>query len=340
MTPAGLLAVPLQKLGSVGGFAPELVLSLVGTLLLLAVILPALYLYWRKKRNLKRSFFSKGRELGLKEEELSLLWRYLLKLPVNPLSLFESRALFERVASSVAKKGSEEEIKLLPSLRKKLRFENLPWFIPIKSTKDLDLYQTGLLMTEKERSEAFLKDKDEEHLTVVPFKEVKLREGEKVKFFFVREDDARYHAEGTVKETRREENKSVVVIKTEELKRVQLREVIRWKVNLKAFFTKGSGERYEGTVEDISVKGLRLCTSPETPLEEGERIALTFTLKNTPFQGVIGKVIYVKEIEGRKCAGIEFAELSPEEKKAIEAFIKEEQSKLAKLYRSGEKDEQ
>jgi len=342
MAEAGFLALPPQTLreASLGGLPSYLLLLIAGAFLVLTVVVPALLLYWRKKRKLKSSFFQRGKELGLKEEELSLLWRYLSKFPVNPLSLFESKALFERVASAVAKGGSEEEVKLLPVLRKKLRFENLPWFIPLRSPKELDLYQTGLLTGEKERGEAFLAEKDEESLLLVPFKPMNLNEGEKVKFFFVREDDARYYAEGTMEKKTLHEGKEAFLLKTEDFKRVQLREAPRWKVKLKALFVGADGKEREGTVADISVKGLRLCTSPETPLKEGEVVAVSFRLGEKTFKRITGRVIYVKELDGKKCAGVEFIDASPEEKKAIEAFIKEEQRKLEELYRSGEKDEQ
>lgn len=320
-----------------------LILIAVFSIFSLSIIIPFLYMKISKRRELKRIFFSHAKDYDLTEEEAELLWRYASKLPINPLLVFEKKVIFEKVVDEVVKNGNPEEIKMIPVIRMKLRYDTLPWFIPLSTTRDIDIYQTGTLIVGEYKTDAYVYDKDEEFIYIALMSSVPVKVGDKIKFFFVRENDARYSFEGEVEKVFTEMGRVVIAVRhTDKLTRIQLRESMRWKVEIPAKFRFGESlqkinpEEYEGVIEDISVKGVRLCYQGNIPMKDGDYILLDFKLRNYDFKNLIGRVMYKKVYEKKTCYGIKFEDITRKEEQIIEQFILEEQRKLLRAYKLGE----
>ncbi len=320
-----------------------LILIVVFSVFSLSIIIPFIYMKISKRRELKRIFFSHAKDYDLTEEETELLWRYASKLPINPLLVFEKKVIFEKVVDEVVKNGNPEEIKMIPVIRMKLRYDTLPWFIPLSTTRDIDIYQTGTLIVGEHKTDAYVYDKDEEFIYIALMSNVPVRVGDKVKFFFVRENDARYSFESEVEKVFTEMGRTVIALRhTDKLTRIQLRESMRWKVEIPAKFRFGESlqkmnpEEYEGIIEDISVKGVRLCYPGNIPLKDGDFLLLDFKLRNYEFKNIIGRVMYKKVYEKKTCFGVKFEDITRKEEQAIEQFILEEQRKLLRAYKLGE----
>lgn len=320
----------------------EILLLIIGLGALITVVsLPFFYSKLKEKQRIRENFFRRARDFDLTEEEASVLWKYVKETVLNPNLVFENKAVFEKVVDRIVQNGNPEEIKLISSIRMKLRFSSLPWFIPLTSTRDIEVYQTGVLVVRNRRVDAYVYDKDEEFLYIALLEPVVVKPGERVSFFFLRENDARYSFDATVEKVFNEGGRTVIVVRhTSEIKRIQLRESVRWKVKLPVKFTllKENGEEInaEGQLEDISVKGARVCFEGRLDIKEGDRILLDFTLKNYTFKNLLGTVVHKIVYEKRTCLGIKFEELSRKEEKVIEQFILEEQRKLLKAYKEGE----
>ncbi len=232
---------------------------------------------------------------------------------------------------------------MVPVIRMKLRYNTLPWFIPLSTSRDIDIYQTGTLMVGEYKTDAYVYDKDEEHIYIALISSIPVKIGEKVKFFFIRENDARYFFEGEVEKILTEMGRTVIALRhTDKLVRKQLRESIRWKVEIPVKFRFGESlqkinpEEYEGVIEDISVKGVRLCYQGNISMKEGDYVLLDFRLRNHDFKDLIGKVMYKKIYERKACFGVKFEDITRKEEQIIEQFILEEQRKLLRAYKLGE----
>ena len=314
------------------------------SLFLVMVSLPLIYLSYQRKKTLRNIFFSRAKDYDLTEYETEMLWKYVSNMGVNPTLIFESKTFFEKVVSKVVEGGNREEIKTVPSIRTKLRYDTVPWFIPLTTTKDIDLYQTGTVIIGNTHIDAYVYDKDEEFLYIALLEPYPIKVGERITFFFIRENDARYSFEAIVDQVFTENERTIIAIKhTDKLYRVQLRENIRWKTHIPAKFTFGRkledlGEpQYDGIIEDISVKGARLCFEDiNLPVKENYFVLLEFTLKGYKFKNLIGRVMHKILYEKKMCVGIKFEEISRQEEKAIEHYILEEQRKLIKMYKLGE----
>lgn len=317
-----------------------LLLIVLGSLVLI-VTLPFFYSRLKEKQRIRENFFRRAKEFDLTEEEANVLWRYVKDTVLNPNLVFENKAVFEKVVDKIVENGNPREIKLISSIRMKLRFSSLPWFIPLTSTRDVEVYQTGILVVENRKVDAYVYDKDEEFLYIALLEPVVIKVGDRISFFFLRENDARYTFEATVEKVFSEGGRTVIAVRhASELKRIQLRESVRWKVKIPAEFTilRESGEEVsaEGQLEDISVKGARVCFEGKVDVKEGDRILLDFTLRDYTFKNLLGTIVHKIVYEKRTCLGVKFEELSRKEEKVIEQFILEEQRKLLKAYKEGE----
>ncbi len=320
-----------------------LILVIVFSIFSLSIVIPFIYIKISKKREIKRIFFSHAKDYDLSEEEAELMWKYASRLPINPLLVFEKKVIFEKVVDEIVRNGNPEEIKMIPVIRMKLRYNTLPWFIPLSTSRDIDIYQTGTLIIGEYKSDAYVYDKDEEFIYIALISSVPVKAGDKVKFFFIRENDARYSFEGKVEKIFTEMGRTVIAIRhTDKLVRNQLRESIRWKVEIPAKFRFGDSlqkinpEEYEGVIEDISVKGVRLCYPGNVPMKEGDYVLLDFRLRNYDFKNLIGRVMYRKVYERKTCFGVKFEDITRKEEQIIEQFILEEQRKLLRAYKLGE----
>ena len=333
-----------------GPSTKEIVLFFVVLAATLTVItIPYLWGKFSHAREVEKAFFMRGRSLGLTEEEIKLLWNYAKKFPYDPQMVYENKPLFERVVSRIIHENIAG-VRLIPSIRAKLRFDTIPWFIPITSTRDIDLYQTGKLVIDGVYVDAAVWDKTETELHVVVLEALPrpVRIGESVKFHFIRENEGRYSFETIIKDKYTEGDRLVLVLEhTDNIHRVQLRESLRWKVNIPAEFavvddiTEEAMEGADfltGRIEDISTKGVRICTDALIKPSEGKYVVMNFSIGEHRFENMLGQIMNVRAMQTQVCMGVRFLKVSRQEEKVIDKFILEEQRKLIKTFKIGESD--
>ncbi len=314
---------------------------------LVVISVPYIWGKLSRLRDVEKAFYMRGRSLGLTEEEIKLLWSYAKKFPYDPQMIYDNKPLFERIVSRIVHENIAG-VRLIPSIRAKLRFDTIPWFIPLTSTRDIDLYQTGKLIVDGVYVDAAVWDKTETELHIVVLGALPrpVRVGESVKFHFVRENEGRYSFESVIKDKYTEGDRLVLVLEhTEALHRVQLRESLRWKVNVPVEFavvdditeeaTLGA-DFIAGRIEDISAKGVRICTETMIKPREGKYVIMNFSIGEYRFENMLGQIVNVRPMQSQVCMGIKFLKVSRQEEKIIERFILDEQRKLIKTYKVGE----
>ncbi len=313
------------------------------------IVLPYIWSRYRAKIDLKKDFFNTGRSLGLEKEEINLLWK-CANVTKEPIKILQTKAVFERCISKLVKEDASK-IEMVSQLRKKLRFDSLPWFLPLSSTKDIDLYQTGFITYENNAygSAVWEKNELELHIAMLDTPLRPVQPGEKVKFSFLREGDGRYYFQGNVLRTYRDGTKLVVVLPhTDQLSKIQLRESLRWKVKIPAkihIYRYGTAlsleepeEFIEGTIEDLSVQGIKVCFSSFTEARVEERVFIYFEIKSYPIR-VFGTVRNVRSSPNKTCMGVKFENLNKADEDYIRKFIIEEQRELLRAYKMGEPKE-
>jgi c-di-GMP-binding flagellar brake protein YcgR len=310
------------------------------------IVLPYLWSRYRAIQNLKEDFFNLGLSVGLDRQELNILWK-CASITKEPAKIIHSKAVFERCISKLVKEGFQD-FERIGIMRKKLRFDNLPWFLPLSSTRDIDLYQTGFITFEKEAysSAVWGKNELEIHIALLDTPARIPREGDTVKFSFLREGDGRYYFQGKVLRVYRDGTKYVLVLEhTDNLSKIQLRDSLRWKVKLPAkvhifkekVFTliEEPEELIPATIEDISTQGVRVCFDRLVDIKEEQSLFIWFELKGYEIK-VLGTVKNVRSSTTRVCAGVKFENISKGDEDFIRKFIIEEQREVLRAYKTGE----
>ncbi len=312
----------------------------------LLIILPYLLSKYRAKMDIKKDFFNMGSSLGLEKEEIELLWK-CADTTKEPIKVLQTKAVFEKCVSRLVREDASR-MEMVTKIRKKLKFDSLPWFLPLSSTRDIDLYQTGFITYENNAYGSAVWEKNELELHVAlldePLKPI--QPGDRVKFSFLREDDGRYYFQSEVLRTYRDGTKLIIVLPhTDQLSKIQLRESLRWKVKIPAkvhiykdadtLSLEEPEDLIEATIEDLSIHGVKLCFSGFVDVEVGQKAYLNFTLKSYPIK-VLGTVRNVRRGTGKTCLGIRFENLSSRDEDYIRKFIIEEQRELLRAYKIGE----
>lgn len=171
------------------------------------------------RRSAKKEFEAIGRHLGLNKEEIALLYRCARTLE-DPKKVFHNRGMFERCAGRLVKENVDT-IPIIVSIKEKLRFR---CHLPLDTTKDIELYQTGFVVYKGQLYSAVVLEKTEEELKIAILDRVSEvpQPGERVKFSFLREDDGRYYFEEEVLNTYIENGKVILAVShTEELGKIQ-----------------------------------------------------------------------------------------------------------------------
>jgi len=316
------------------------------------IALPYLVSKYTKERTAKREFEIIGRSIGLDEKEINLLYRCAHDLD-DPSKLFHSKYVFEKCAGKLAKMDLDN-VPIIVSARKKLKFDHLPWFLPLSTTRDIDLYQAGFISYKEKSYSSVVWEKTEKelHIAVLDRMEEVPKVGEKVRFSFSREDNGRYHFQEEIIDTYLDGNKVVLVLPhTEKLGKIQLRECVRWKVSIPAhvfFFKKAitpeefllmeeipSEDFIEGTIEDISTGGVRIRFKEFVELKEGESLLIEFEWKGVNFGRILSEVRNINASAEKTCVGVKFLNLKKQHEETIRNFILEEQRETLKTYKIG-----
>jgi c-di-GMP-binding flagellar brake protein YcgR len=317
---------------------------------LVLIVLPYAISKYLASRSARRGFEVIGKQMGLNEEEIALLYKCASTLE-DPNKVLYSKYVFERCAGKLVKESSDN-IPIIVSVRKKLKFEHLPWFLPLATTRNIELYQTGFVSYKGKSYDAAVWEKTEEDLKIAILDRAPEfpHPGDRVKFSFLREDDGRYYFEVEVLKTYLEDGKVILVIPhTEKLDKVQLRESIRWKVSIsaRAFFfnRKVQAEELslieelpeesflEGIIENISTGGVRVCFKRFVSAKEGDSLLLEFEWKGQLFKNILAEIRYIMGSTNRTCFGLKFLNLKKDYEDTIRRFIIEEQKEVLKTYK-------
>ena len=295
-----------------------------------------------KAKFLKKLFMKTIKEKGLPEKAGEILWKYSTKLGRDPFLTLEVKASFEKVIDLYVEENPNYDEELIQDIRKKLGFDFVPSFIPLSSTKDIDIFQSGRLTFQNKTFNTSLYDKDEKYMywLLIDVSNPPDIKGKTVKIQFLRRDDAIYIMEGQVVDVIREGNKTILKIPHHsELKRIQRRQHARIEVDMPVsvgkISEKGTEVKWlEGNAKDISAGGMRICIPAshriKFNLSIGTEIWLNFTLDGKDFQ-LKGVVVNISERKTTICYGIKFVNIKDKEESHIINFVKKKQQKMRNL---------
>jgi c-di-GMP-binding flagellar brake protein YcgR len=317
---------------------------------LVLIVLPYAVSKYLASRSARREFEVVGKQMGLNEEEIALLYKCASTLKEQN-RVFYSKYVFERCVGKIVKERSDN-IPIIVSIRKKLKFENLPWFLPLATTRDIEVYQTGFVSYKGKSYGAAVWEKTEEDLKIAILDRTPEfpQPGDRVKFSFLREDDGRYYFEVEVLNTYLEGGKVILVVPhTEKLGKIKLRDSIRWKVSIpvRVFFFNRKVEAeelslieglpeesfVEGTIENISTGGVKVCFNRFLSAKEGDSLLLEFEWKGESFKNILAEIRHISGSTDRTCFGLKFLNLKKIYEDTIRRFIIEEQREVLKAYK-------
>lgn len=292
-------------------------------------------------------FLKYAKEKNLNDKQIEILWNYSKDMGRDPFLSIEFKSPFEKVITHYIKENPDFDENLIKDMREKLGFDYVPYFVPLTSTKDIELFQGGTLKTSDGRNYSIsLYDKDELYMYwIVTDKSIpNLSIGDTVKISFIRKSDAAYNLEGPVEEIINENGKFIIKIPhTFELIRIQRREYPRVEVDLEALVGKIIKEEnqdilawVEAKIMDISPAGAKICLNPEDKdklkIRIGDKIILSFTLLDKDIQEE-AEIVNINEKQKIICYGVKFIDIKESQQKHIFEFVRKEQKRLIEMYK-------
>ncbi|MRJ02193.1 MAG: PilZ domain-containing protein [Epsilonproteobacteria bacterium] len=298
-----------------------------------------------KSKNAKAFFIRFAKNRKLTDREIEILWEYAQKMERDPMLVLEFKAPFEKVIDLYVKSDPNADENLIRDMRKKLDFMVHSPYVPLITTKDIEIFQGGRMIVDNRAIDVALYDKDERYMywlvvnddlpdTVVP--------GDPAKVIFIRKDDGIYTITLPITEIIREEGRTLVKLPhTFELYRTQRREYPRIKIDqpvqVELLDWEGQdGRVFQGRFRDIGAGGGRICFEKvEEPLKKlhfGDTLLLRFTLLGTPFQlkfKVLEKDISPKSL----CLRGTFVDIDESVQNEIMEFVQRELLRMAQLNR-------
>jgi len=296
-----------------------------------------------RERNIKRFFESFAKEKGLTSQEQKILWEYSRKMERDPILVLEFKAPFERVIDFYIKNDPSPNEKLVAQIRKKLGFEVQSPFVPLITTKDIEIFQNArMILPSNKTVSVALYDKDEHFMYwAVIDGDVELAPLDEVKIVFVRQDDGIYSFTLPVKEVIREGGKVIVKLPhTFELNRIQRREYPRIKFHnkpVKVIYLDEEGENvFEGKMIDLGAGGARVCVDDRPTkllkIGAGEPLKIIFSLEDREYE-LESKVLEKDPTPKEICFRLLFEGIDEETKHDILEFVQREQLRIAQLKR-------
>lgn len=334
--------IAIQKLSETNIDAIFFLISLI----ILIIVAYLLYLNISKKLKTKykyREFEKFAKEKELTEEEYTILWNYSLKLDRDPFLSLEFKSPFEKVIDMYIKENLNFNEELIRDMRKKLGFDYLPYFVPLTTTKDIDIFQGGVLkvVSNNRTYQVALYDKDELYMywVITTDTHVDINANDIVKVNFVRKSDAAYTIESKIDDVLIEDGKVIVKIPhTFELTRIQRREYPRVERDIDAILDREDGENIKSVhakIMNISPSGAMVCMDPQIKDSISLKIADTVTLKFSILnKEIIQKAEVVNIYQKQKviCFGVRFLDIKDDTQRDIFDFVKKQQQTLAKLH--------
>lgn len=335
--------IATQKLSEVN--IDAIIFLLIIIILIISIYLLSSNISKKLKAKYKYAEFEKfAKEKELTEKEYKILWDYSLKLDRDPFLSLEFKSPFEKVIDMYIKDNQNFDEELIKDMRKKLGFDYLPYFVPLTTTKDIDLFQEGNLKTVNSNRayRVALYDKDELYMYWVITDQVEKLNFAKydiIKINFVRKSDAAYVIESKVEDILVEDGKMIIKVPhTFELTRIQRREYPRVECDLEAMLGKefdGSIKLVEGKIMDISPSGARVCIEPDKKNELSFKITDTVILKFSILNKEIvqkAEIVNIYEKQKILCYGVKFLDVKESVQRDIFDFVKKQQQTLAKLH--------
>jgi len=306
--------------------------------------------YIKKALSIKRQkahFIKTVVDLGLTEKEGEILWEYSRKLDRDPYLSLEVKATFEKIIDEYIKENPDFDENMIRTMRRLLGFDSIPPFMPIVSTKDIEIFQNGTLLFEGRSYPVALTDKDELYMYWSVLEgNPPIKEGQTVKITFLRQEDAIYMFEGKVIETFIDMGRKVIKIPhTFNLVRNQRRRDIRIKVelpvNVKLINENGNIVSFETLTEDISTSGLKFCL-PKTDEEFIQKLSINQEIETyiKISKETINAKSIIRNIQDRNskiCFGVEFKEIDKKDEAFLSQFIQDKQMELMKKYKQMQK---
>ena len=301
---------------------------------------------YMKQKNLKHFFVKYAKNKGLTDEEIEILWTYANKMDRDPMLVLEFKAPFEKVVDLYIKSDPKANEELIQDMRKKLDFVIQSPYIPLITTKDIEIFQNGRMIFSNNRAiNVALYDKDERYmywLVVENDLPSGISKGETVKIVFIRNDDGIYTITLPIEDIINENGKTIVKLPhTFELHRTQRREYPRVKVNepVKVFIEdekNGETVTVAGRFEDISAGGGRICFDKIDDIlkkvKYGEKLKVSFKLDGELFE--LEYKVLEKEAKPKYiCFRGIFDNIDEKTKDEIMEFVQKEQLKMAQLKR-------
>ncbi|WP_028950792.1 flagellar brake protein [Sulfurihydrogenibium subterraneum] len=336
----------VEKLSGTDINAVIFLLLFIISLILMAIVLGNLSKKLRAKKQ-KEDFMRYTKEKNLTDEQIKIIWDYSKKLGRDPFLAIEFKAPFEKIIDVYIKENPNIDENLIKEMREKLGFDYVPYFVPITTSKDIELFQGGKLKTEEGITyNVALYDKDELYMYwVITDKTIPtIKPEDRVKVSFIRKSDAAYTLEGQVIDVINENGRVIVKIPhTFELIRIQRREYPRVEVEIESLL--GKKEKKDGQeillwiiakILDISPSGAKVCINPEEKdklkLLIGDKILLSFNLLEKEFQEE-AEIVNIHEKQNILCYGVKFTDIKEFQQKHIFEFVRKEQKRLAELYK-------
>jgi len=296
-----------------------------------------------KQKFMKKMFMKTIKERTLPEKAGEILWNYSTKLGRDPFLSLEVKASFEKVIDQYVQEEPDYDEELIKTMRKNLGFDYIPSFVPLTSTKDIEIFQSGKISYDGKSADVSLYDKDEKFMywVVMDNKSPSDIKNKTVKLQFLRRDDAIYILEGKVEEIFTENGKLILKIPHHpEMKRIQRRQHCRIEVDFpvnvsRISLTNPSENKWiTADAKDISGGGIRICVNPsqrtQINLTIGTEVWLNFHLEGKDMK-LKGTVVNIIERKTNTCYGIKFVNLKSKEESHILNYVKKQQQKLRNL---------
>ncbi|BAF69753.1 flagellar brake protein [Nitratiruptor sp. SB155-2] len=316
------------------------VLSIIGFIIFFTA--GFLFQKYRKERSVFEYFKRYALDRELTPEEIKLLWAYAQKMGRDPMVVLEFKAPFEKVVDLYLQENPNADERIIKDMRKKLGFEILSPYIPLVSTKDIELFQNATLIHQNKSYNATLYDKDERYMywllsDAIPSD---LKSGDLIKIIFIRKDDAIYTVIVPIEKILNENGKIVIQTPhTFEMSRTQRREYprVRTELPVKVFYHDEKEDKQytlHGEMVDISAGGARICFNGKPDIikrfKYADIIQIEFTLLDIKIKSYL-KLLDKIEYANNLCIRGTFEELSAQIEQKIHEYVQKEQKKLAQL---------
>ncbi len=301
------------------------------------------YQKYRKEKKVKDYFIHYALERDLNENQIKILWNYALKMGRDPMVVLEFKAPFEKVIDLYLKEHLDADEKLIQDMRKKLGFEIVSPYVPLVTTKDIELFQNATIIHNNRSYNATLYDKDERYMYWLLSSDsgpVNLNIGDTIKLIFIRKDDAIYTIILPIEDIQNDSNKILIKLShTFEMTRTQRREYPRIHVEIPVeviYYDKKEDKEYKlyGTIVDLSAGGSRICfeNKPDilSRIKYSEVLKIKYQLLDNHLENdlkLLDKIEHSKNI----CIRGTFENMKEQTEQKIHEFVQKEQKKLALL---------